>query len=141
MSKQLKRKGVDNVLHEFTQNKVILLSTLGSAASIAALIITLMDRIAFERQLPPELAAWRFILMLICLVCIAASALVSYHWTLSTYNDETRPFHTRILWITIQLVVGLFLIGIFLDGFYAALYWQVWLYGVVQSLIEMRRLF
>jgi hypothetical protein len=124
---------------EITQNRVIFLSVLGSVSSVAALIITLLDKIALDKNLSPQLAAWRFILMLICLLCIGSTVIFSYHWAVTALYVHNWPIHKRIFWATIRVVVGFFGIGIFLDGLYAALYWNLWLYGAVQNLIQLIR--
>ena len=51
------------------KNKVLLLSVTGSVASIAALAIALLDKIAANRNTKPQLASWRAVLFLICLMC------------------------------------------------------------------------
>jgi hypothetical protein len=122
---------------EITENKITFFSVLGSVASIAALIITLLDKIALGENLPPQLAAWRFILLLICLLCIASAAIVSYHWAATMFSDTRLSFHTRLLWATVRAVVGILIIGIFLDGLYAALYWKVWLIPMIRELIAL----
>ena len=136
-----KAKRARSFWDEITENRIVLLSVVGSVASICARAITLLDKIAFEKELSPQVAAWRFILMLTCIFCIAATALFSYHWAALVFYDENLPYHKRIVLAALRVVLGLFLIGVFLDGFYAALYWNIWLYGIVKTLMELRKLF
>lgn len=58
---------------EVTKDKVLLLSVIGSVASIAALAIALLDKIAANQNLEPQLASWRAVLFLICLMCIGST--------------------------------------------------------------------
>ena len=53
-------KRARNFWDEITENGIGLLSVVGSVASICALAITLLDKIAFEKELSPQVAAWRF---------------------------------------------------------------------------------
>jgi NhaP-type Na+/H+ and K+/H+ antiporter len=122
---------------EITENKIVFLSVLGSVASIAALIITMMDKIALDRNLPPQLAAWRFILISICILCIGATVIVSYHWATVILGNTSVSLHWRIVRATIGIVAALIVIGIFLDGLYAALYWEIWLLPMIRELVRL----
>jgi hypothetical protein len=53
MSNDPGRTRTPSLWDEITGNRVIFLSTVGSVASIAALIITLMDKIVLEKGLDP----------------------------------------------------------------------------------------
>jgi hypothetical protein len=75
------------------------------------------------------------------LVCVGASVVGFYSWSVIVFRDEKRPIIVRVLRGTLRIILGLFIVGIFLDGFYAALYWNVWLYGIVQIMIELGKHF
>jgi len=137
MPDRLKAKRARGFWDEITENRIVLLSVVGSLASICALAITLLDKVAFETQLSPQVAAWRLILMLTCIFCIGATSLFSYHWAVLALNDESAPYHRRIMVAALRVVLCLFLIGVFLDGFYAALYWNIRLYGIVKNMIGL----
>jgi hypothetical protein len=79
--------------------------------------------------------------ILICLLCISSTFLISYHWTALVLRDQSLSFHGRIFWSTLRVLVGLLVVGIFLDGLYAALYWRPWLLGISRDLLQMVRLF
>ena len=56
-----------------------------------------------------------FHLMLTCIFCIAATALFSYHWAALVFYSENLPYHKRIVWAALRVVLGLLLIGVFLQ--------------------------
>jgi hypothetical protein len=122
---------------EVTENRITFLSVLGSVASIAAIIITLLDKAALDQNLPPQLAAWRFILISICLLCIGATAIFVYHWATAILANASLSFQWRIVRVTIGIVAALIVIGIFLDGLYAALYWRIWLLPVIREIVQL----
>ena len=139
MSNDPGRKRTASLWDEITENRVILVSTVGSVASIAALIITLMDKVVLERGLDPQVAAWRFILILACLLCIGSTVFSVYHWTARVLRDQSRSVHERVFWSTLRILVGFLFVGIFWDGLFAALYWRPWMYSISRDLLQFVR--
>lgn len=112
---------------EITRDKILLLSFLGSLASLLALAITLADKVALTQNLAPQLAAWRAIGFLVFLVLSAATCAFWYVWAIPAFANQARTPPSRIVGGTWRTVVCLLVLGVFWDGLYAALYWQVWL--------------
>ena len=111
-----------------TRDRVLFLSFVGSVASIAALVITLLDKFSLNQTLDPQLAAWRAIGFAVCLLLIGATVAVWYVWAIPAFNNEKLTPAWRIIVGTWRTVVCLFFIGAWWDGLNAALYWRVWMF-------------
>jgi hypothetical protein len=122
---------------EITKDKVLLLSLVGSLASVAALAITLLDKVALNQQLMPQLAAWRVIFLLVSFLCIGSTLVFTYLWALPAFNNHNLSPPRRIFEGTWRCVVGLIVVGVFLDGLYGAMYWTPWMYTFFGFLITL----
>ena len=69
------------------------LSVSGSVASLVALAIVLMDKVAASRQIDPQFVVWRLTLCLASLIAIGAVSTLAYHFIRSTLtaSNLTAP--------------------------------------------------
>jgi uncharacterized membrane protein YidH (DUF202 family) len=114
------------------KDKLALLSAIGSIASIFALGIVLVDKAVSATSLDPQSAAWRFIFFFIALFGVAGSALFTYLWTKAAIKKPDYNPHQRVFAATLRTALGLILMGVCMDGIFAALYWKPWLRGIAR---------
>jgi hypothetical protein len=119
-------------LEQMRSDRIALVSVLGSFASIVALAIVLLDKGAQSSDIPPEYLAWRIIGFAISLAGVVGFTIFSYYWCKSAYNDTRRSPQRRALSVTVRVIIGLCLVGFFVDGILASIYWRWWLSGLEQ---------
>ncbi|MCB1517998.1 MAG: hypothetical protein KDJ19_10350 [Hyphomicrobiaceae bacterium] len=104
------------------------LSVLGSVSSISALVAVAIGWAGNSQELPPSLTAWRFVLGFAAIVCISATLIISIISAIKTINNE-GSIEKKTIVISAKILIGLLLLGIFLDGLFSAIYWVYWLSG------------
>jgi hypothetical protein len=114
------------------KDKLALLSAIGSIASILGLGIVLVDKAVSATSLDPQSAAWRFIFFFTALFSAAGSALFTYLWTKSAFKQPDYNPHQRVFAAMFRSALGLLLMGVCIDGIFAALYWKPWLRGIAR---------
>jgi len=123
---------INDYLQKLKKDKLSLLSACGSIASIIALTIVLLDKTMINSKLGPQTESWRFILFVIALVGTAGAIIFTYHWVRQTFEDPNKSKHTKIFYAILRIIIGLIILGICIDGIFAALYWRLWLYDLVR---------
>jgi len=106
-------------------------SVSGSIASLVALVIVFIDKVAASQEVAPQFVVWRLALCFASLIAIGAIITLTYHLIAVTLTTPTRSAPGRILRVTFLAVVGLFATALFLDGLFASIYWRWWLGDVV----------
>ena len=124
----------DSVSDQFGRNKLSLLSACGSLASLTALAIVLLDRVASRERVDPQMAAWRLIFLIMSLFAIAGFGLFTFYWAKSAVQSVSRSGHAKALLVTLQVLIGLVVIGICIDALFATLYWRPWLMHISELL-------
>ena len=118
-------------LESKSTSKLHRLVILGSISSIAALAVVILDKVAAVGGISPQLAGWRFVFFVFSILGIAGTALFTYHWARLAYTNTERALHINIIYATLRTLIGTLVVGVFIDAFFAAVYWTVWMKGVV----------
>jgi H+/Cl- antiporter ClcA len=125
-------------LEQVRNDRIALISVLGSFASIVALTIVLLDKGAQSSDVSPEYLAWRIIGFAISLAGSVGFSLFSYYWCKTAYDDKRKSPHRRALSVTFRVIVGLCLVGFFVDGLLSSIYWRLWLSGLGPLFSQMK---
>jgi hypothetical protein len=112
---------------ELKSNRVQALSAIGSVASIVALGIVLLDKIAANEELPSQMASWRVVFFLVSFLGLVTAVLAFSNLAYRAYSNILDPFYKRVFHIGVFGMFGLLIAGICLDGLFAALNWEPWL--------------
>ena len=110
----------------------VLLSIIGSIASLVALVLVFIDKLAQSRDADPQLAIWRVTLAIAALLAIAATVTVAYNKVLSVVTSNLT-ISQKVLRCLGPVMLALLLSAAFADGLYAALYWRWWLGGLIRA--------
>jgi len=109
------------------EDKIALVSTIGSIASIVALALVLLEKATVGGPSDPQLAAWRIVLFVVALIAGAGAFLFTCFWVKAATAPLDPTVHRVIASMTVRLVLGLLLVGVCIDGVYAAIYWRGWM--------------
>lgn len=121
----------DENLEPGTGRNLSRLVILGSVSSIAAFALVILDKIASVDDLPGQLVGWRFVFIIFSILGIGGFTVFTYHWVLVAYRNSARPHHSNVMSATVRALIGILIVGIFIDAFFAAVYWSPWMYGLV----------
>ena len=124
-----------NSISWLSDRRLAFLAAIGSVASISALIIVLLDKVADSAGIDPQLTGWRFIFILISLLGLSSTVIYTYMWVKTAYLEAGLPDHVKFGKIVFRGTIGLLILGVFLDALFAALYWNAWFWGLF-SLIK-----
>ena len=113
-----------------------LVSIGGSVASIVALLIVLLQLVAERASVPAQYMVWRLLLAGIALVCAAGVAMFTFQYCQEVLQGQ-KPARAKTWRVFLSVGVALLFVAVCLDGFFAALYWVVWL----QPIFILRQLF
>jgi len=108
-----------------------IVSICGSAASLTALVVVIVDKIAAATPIDPQFLLWRIVLAFMALVGVGATLGMTYEYILRTWTPEYTA-RQRIVRCSLAGLLGLLGFGIGLDGFFASVYWHRWLGVIVQ---------
>jgi hypothetical protein len=104
----------------------------GSVSSIAAVAVVILDKVATVQDIPPQYAGWRIVFFFVSIFGIGGISLFTYHWAKNAYTSGIKPVHTNMLLGTFRLLIGTFFVGVFIDAFFAAVYWTQWMRGAAK---------
>ena len=131
----------DMVLETLKKNKFSILSACGSIASIIALAVVILGSVVDDSKIRKGLLAWRIVFFLIALLGIAGSIVFIFFWVKEILVNKWYSPHKKTFLIFLAVSLGFVLIGIFLDGLFANIYWYPWLSGVIEFLGMLRYYF
>lgn len=112
----------------------LFLSVSGSVASLAALAIVFIDKLAASYQIDPQFVVWRLTLCFASLVAIGATITLAYHFISSAVTALNLTAPARIFRVGILAVLGLLATAVFVDALFASIYWRWWL-GDLTSIV------
>jgi hypothetical protein len=102
----------------------------GSAASLAALVIVLVDKASASGLIDPQVQAWRFVFAAMAIVATGAAWALTYDYIQIVVTSAKYTQRGRIFFTSCGALAGLLVSAGFLDGFFASIYWHRWLGGV-----------
>jgi hypothetical protein len=102
------------------------LSALGSAASIIALLIVLLQIVATRTDISEQSMVWRFFLGAIALVGWGGITVLSCAHCQAVQSSDAS-LGVKAVKISVAFGLALLFVAACLDGFFAALYWSPWL--------------
>jgi hypothetical protein len=108
------------------------LSITGSVASLIALALVFIDKLAQSRNTDPQLVIWRVVLAISALLVVAATVIACYFKIQSIVNSD-RSVYPKVVRTLVAVILALAVIAIFADGLYAALYWRWWLGSLIRT--------
>src|ERR1041384_8032087 len=108
------------------------LSITGSVASLIALALVFIDKLAQSRNTDPQLVIWRGVLAISALLVVAATVIACYFKIQSIVNSD-RSVYQKVVRTLVAVILALAVIAIFADGLYAALYWRWWLGSLIRT--------
>lgn len=110
--------------HQVRKDKWAFFSAVGSAASLAALVIVLIDKVEKDK---PQMVVWQMTFAFICLLVSGVVCVLTYDYIKNVVSEKSCTLRIKTLKILIVLLFALFLFAIFLDGIFAAIYNYWWL--------------
>jgi hypothetical protein len=108
------------------------LSLTGSVASLIALALVFIDKLAQSRNTDPQLIIWRIVLAIGALLIIAAVLIIFYFKVQSIVNSD-RSVYQKVVRSVVAIIIALAVTAVFADGLYATLYWRWWLGSLVRA--------
>jgi hypothetical protein len=106
-------------------NLLPLLAISRSIASIVALVIVFIEKVALREGVEPQFAIWQVTFALLAVLAMGTTGTiiaVRVHRSIVS----SLPLWRKTLSLGVTLGLGAVLLAIFLDGTYAALYWHPW---------------
>src|SRR5215212_6818425 len=110
------------------------LSASGSVASLAALVMVLIDKASTSAEIDPQQFVWRMALALMSLAAIGSTIVITYDLVKSVFSNDGLTMRAKTIRAFIAMSLGVFGTAIFLDGLFAAFYWRWWLGGIFHFL-------
>jgi hypothetical protein len=100
-------------------------SVVGHIASLAALIIVILDKISLAEAISPQQLALRFVCLLAALTGIGTVMALMASWLKVTYSSSLG---TPLKWLAYygEILAGLIIFYIGSTAFFAAWYWNCW---------------
>jgi hypothetical protein len=105
------------------------MSMIGSIASVIGLGIVILQEATKDHPIRHSLLGWRISLFGMALIAVSGSVLFTFFLARDAYLGTGQQQARRILKATACGVLGTALVGICLDGLFAAIYWTFWLSG------------
>lgn len=127
----------DNDLHQRFQIGPFL-SASGSVASLAALVVVLIDKGSASAEIDAQQFVWRMALALMSLAAIGATIVITYDHVRSVFSTNIFRMRAKTIRAFVAISLGILGSAVFLDALFAALYWRWWLGEIFNFL---RRLF
>lgn len=118
-------------------SNLYLLSAIGSTASLAALVIVLVDKIATNAEIEPQMLVWRIAFSFVSLIFAGSIVLITYHQTTIAWKRYDESLPSRVLKSSGFLVLGFISLAASLDAVFAELYWEVVFYDIVNWLTHL----
>jgi hypothetical protein len=119
-------------LHYRTPTLGQFLALTGSVASLIALALVFIDKLAQSRNTDPQLIIWRIVLAIGALLIIAA-VLTMFYFRIRSILNSNRSVNQKVLRTLAAIIVALAITAVFADGLYAALYWRWWLGSLIRA--------
>ena len=91
-----------------------------------------LRKVAATEGISPQYAGWRIVFFCFSILGIAGFALFTYLWARGAFTNTERATHFNVLHATLRALIGTLIVGVFLDAFFAAVYWTPWMLGVVE---------
>ncbi len=114
------------------RNRVEFLSIVGSLASLAALGVVLVDKVAAVRD--PLLVALQAAHSVLCMIGIGATCLIALDYVRRTAVDPSISLAAKTLRVSAIFSLAVLFLWIFLSGLIAAIYWRWWFSPIAQFL-------
>ena len=110
------------------------LSVSGSIASLVALAIVFVDKLADSHQIDSQFIVWRLALCFACLVAIGTAVTLVYHRIRAALEAPHLTTSHRTLRVGVLAVIGVFATAFFIDGLFASIYQRWWLGDLVERI-------
>lgn len=107
-------------------------------ASLVALAIVFIDKVAATHQIDPQFVVWRLTLCFASLIAIGAIITLAYHFICSALTAPNLTAPARTLRVGVLAVLGLFATAVFVDALFASIYWRWWL-GDLTRIVHLSR--